>query len=164
VLAKTYAFKKILDEEIKDRGLVPEDVRKCAGQVYHEESKHAHGNTGMITVYWEDHVRNEVAALVAFPVTSVWSVHLWVRTGRTAYLRGHPGQTGILASVWKTARDGRAGTTGVSGGGICSAPPRDRWALKVTGPEVPPGNWRRQQVTADDRGVRLRLLTSKAMA
>jgi len=109
----------------------------------------------MITVHWEDHVRNEVAALVAFPVNpSVRSVHLRVRTGRT----------GILASVWKTARDGRAGTTGVSGGGICSAPPRDRWALKVTGPEVPPGNWRRQQVTADDRGVRLRLLTSKAMA
>ena len=45
---------------------------------------------------------------------SVQSVRLRVRTGRTAYLKGRPGRTGILASVRKTARDGRAGTAGVS--------------------------------------------------
>jgi len=38
------------------------------------------------------------------------------------------------------------------GCGICRAPPRDGWALKVMGQEVPRGNWRRQQVTANDRG------------
>ena len=77
---------------------------------------------------------------------------------------GVPERTGILASVRKTVRDGRAGTTGVLGGGICREPPRDDgWALKVTGPEVPPGNWRRQRVTAGGRGVGLGLLTSEAM-
>ena len=50
-----------------------------------------------------------------------------------------PGRTGILASVRKTARDGRAGTTGVSGRGIYREPPRDGWALKVTGLGV--DNW-----------------------
>jgi len=63
---------------------------------------------------------------IATPVNpSVQSVGLRVRTGWTAYLRGRPGRTGILASVRKTAREGRAGTTGVSGGGICGEPPRD---------------------------------------
>ena len=85
---------------------------------------------------------------------SVQSVRLRVRTRRTAYLKGRPGRTGLLASVRKTARDGRAGTTGVSDCRISRAPPRDGWALKVAGQEVPPGNWSRQQVKADDRGVR----------
>jgi len=42
---------------------------------------------------------------------SVQSVRLWGWTGRT----------GILASVRRTARDGLAGTTGVSGCGRCCA-------------------------------------------
>jgi len=65
-----------------------------------------------------------------------------------------PGTDGYLGVRPEDCRDGRAGTAGVSGCGICRAPPCDGWALKVTGQEVPRGNWRRQQVTADDRGVR----------
>ena len=40
---------------------------------------------------------------------SIHSVHLRVRTGRTAYLKGCPGRTVILASGRKTARDGLGG-------------------------------------------------------
>ncbi|CUS15412.1 unnamed protein product [Tuber aestivum] len=66
VLATTHAFKKILAGEIKARGLDEKDVQSCIPLVYHECSKRAHGNTGMITIYSEDHTSNECAALVAF--------------------------------------------------------------------------------------------------
>ncbi|CUS15414.1 unnamed protein product [Tuber aestivum] len=66
ILATTQAFKKILEMEIKGRKLVGRDVKRCIPLVYHECSKHAHGNTGMITVDHGDRTRSECAVLVAF--------------------------------------------------------------------------------------------------
>jgi len=45
------------------------------------------------------------------------------------YLKGRPGLTGILASVWTTAQDGLGGTVGVSGGAIFPVTPDDGQAL-----------------------------------
>ena len=55
-----------MDAEVEARDLVEKDVKRCIGLVYHEASKHAHGFSGMATIYHEDHVVNEVAALVCF--------------------------------------------------------------------------------------------------
>ncbi|KAG0137472.1 hypothetical protein HOY82DRAFT_649156 [Tuber indicum] len=65
-LAKTAKFKKLLAQEIAARRLVKKDVDRCVAVVYHEASKHAHGNCRMITIYQEDHTTNECAALATF--------------------------------------------------------------------------------------------------
>ncbi|KAG0635946.1 hypothetical protein HOY80DRAFT_979736 [Tuber brumale] len=65
-LAKTTVFQEFLAEEIATRHLVDKDVNRCAAVVYHEASKHKHGNTSIITIYQEDHTANECAALATF--------------------------------------------------------------------------------------------------
>ncbi|KAG0132959.1 hypothetical protein HOY82DRAFT_557116 [Tuber indicum] len=65
-LAKTADFENLLAKEIVTRHLVKKDVRHCIAVVYHEASKHAHGNSSMITIYEEDHTVNERAALATF--------------------------------------------------------------------------------------------------
>jgi len=66
MLAGSHAFKTIVEAEAKARDLVLKDVKRCVGLVYHECSKYGHGFSGTATIYHEDHVPNEVAALVCF--------------------------------------------------------------------------------------------------
>jgi len=61
------------------------------------------------------------------------------------YLKERPGRTGILASIQTTARDGLAGTAGVSGGAISRVTRGDGRALQVIGED-----WRRPVRTAED--------------
>ena len=81
------------------------------------DSSDKYGGTPLMLAIRNGHVgvAELLRARLSRPVNpSVQSVRLRVRTGRRAYLKGRPGRTGILASVRKTARDGRAGTAGVS--------------------------------------------------
>ncbi|KAG0642238.1 hypothetical protein HOY80DRAFT_1107981, partial [Tuber brumale] len=63
-MAKQQGFKTALNCVVQERGLVLGEVVTCVRNVYHELSKHAHGNNGTIVIRHEDHTRNEVAALV----------------------------------------------------------------------------------------------------
>lgn len=62
-LAQTPEFQKVFREEVARRGLRPQDVIPCLAVVYHECSKHAHGNDGIITIRAKDYIDNERAAL-----------------------------------------------------------------------------------------------------
>ncbi|KAG0637884.1 hypothetical protein HOY80DRAFT_1081617 [Tuber brumale] len=64
-MAKLEDFKTALSRTVRDRRLVLSDVEDCVHHVYHELSKHAHGNNGSIVIRHKDHTKNEVAALVA---------------------------------------------------------------------------------------------------
>ncbi|RPA89798.1 hypothetical protein L873DRAFT_1849151 [Choiromyces venosus 120613-1] len=73
-IANTAAFGKVLAKELVSRNLLEKDVKRCIAVLYHEASKQAHGNKGKITIYHEDHVENERAALVTFfKVQSGWA-------------------------------------------------------------------------------------------
>ena len=65
-LSETPEFLEVFHAEVARRGLVPKDVTPCIPLVYHEASKHAHGNDSMITVRVKDHTPNELAALACF--------------------------------------------------------------------------------------------------
>ncbi|CUS09335.1 unnamed protein product [Tuber aestivum] len=72
-IAKTKAFDAVLQKEVQTHRLVRERVMDCVHNIYHEVSKHAHGNDGMILVRAIDFTRNERAALVAFlRLQSTW--------------------------------------------------------------------------------------------
>jgi hypothetical protein len=65
-LAQRPDFKKILQAEVANRKLVLKDVEACVPNIYHEVSKHAHGNTGVIELNRDEYTVNELAALVSF--------------------------------------------------------------------------------------------------
>lgn len=48
---------------MEQRRLVDTDVRRCLRLAYHETAKIAHGNSGLLTIYHEDHKKGEIAAL-----------------------------------------------------------------------------------------------------
>ncbi|KAG0634866.1 hypothetical protein HOY80DRAFT_1053582 [Tuber brumale] len=85
-IANTEAFSKVLKKELATRNLLEMDVKRCIAVLYHEASKHAHGNNGKITIYYKDHVENEWAALVTFfKVQSGWKDCLkWEEVPRSA--------------------------------------------------------------------------------
>jgi len=55
-LVMTNEFQKVLKAEVAQRGLESEDVIPSLQVVYHEVSKHAHGNDGAITLCTTDQV------------------------------------------------------------------------------------------------------------
>jgi len=65
-LVVTNEFQKVLKAEVAQRGLEPGDVIPSLQVVYHEVSKHAHGNDGAITLCTTDHTDNELGALIMF--------------------------------------------------------------------------------------------------
>ena len=65
-LSRLEAFDVIVTAEIASRKLVKEDVLQCSRCIYHEVSKHAHGNDGTITIRKKDYTSNEIAVLVSF--------------------------------------------------------------------------------------------------
>lgn len=65
-LATTQEFQKIYIREIEARGLMKPDVERCRRHIYHDLSKHAHGNDGVIQVRHADFTVNEVTAVVAY--------------------------------------------------------------------------------------------------
>lgn len=65
-LAKTPGFLKIYRREIEARRLTLPDVERCRRNIYHEVSKHAHGNDGVIRICHTDFTVNETAAVLAY--------------------------------------------------------------------------------------------------
>lgn len=65
-LAKTPEFQKIYRREIEAHGLTLPDVERCRRNIYHELSKHAHGNDGVLQIRHKDFTVNERAAVLAY--------------------------------------------------------------------------------------------------
>jgi hypothetical protein len=65
-LAKTERFQTRLAAEVATRRLVKKDVARSIAGVYHQVSRLAHGNSGMVTIFEEDHTPNERAVLATF--------------------------------------------------------------------------------------------------
>lgn len=65
-LAKTAAFQKVYSREIEAHGLILLDVERCRRNIYHELSKHAHGNDGVIQIRHADFTVNEMVAVLAY--------------------------------------------------------------------------------------------------
>ncbi|KAG0129446.1 hypothetical protein HOY82DRAFT_610682 [Tuber indicum] len=65
-LAKIKRFQTHLAAEVETRYLVKKDAACSTAGVYHQVSRLAHGNSGMITIFEEDHTPNEGAALATF--------------------------------------------------------------------------------------------------
>ena len=85
-LAETPAFRNILEEEIDKRKLVPKDVERCILNLYHEVSKHAHGNTMQIEINKRLFTPDELCALVSFfRLQGKWCYPLdWLEIDREA--------------------------------------------------------------------------------
>ena len=58
-------FRAIFDKEVALRHLVRKDVERCHKNLYHELSKHAHGNDGSVVIRKADFTLNEHAALIS---------------------------------------------------------------------------------------------------
>lgn len=65
-LAATREFGAVYAYEIAARKLARQDVERCRRNIYHELSKHAHGNEGTILIRRMDFTPNEVAAVVSY--------------------------------------------------------------------------------------------------
>ena len=65
-LATLKAFKDIMAKEVARRTLFQRDVERCIKALYHELSKHAHGNDGEIKIRESDYTPSKCAALVSF--------------------------------------------------------------------------------------------------
>ena len=65
-LAKDPTFQEIYDQEISSMKLRKVDVERCRKNLYHEVSKHAHGNDGTIRIRKKDFVPDELAAVVSY--------------------------------------------------------------------------------------------------
>ena len=65
-LAETPEFQQILLEVIEEHNLVPRDVQQCVDKIYHEVSKHAHGNSGFILFKESEFTRGELGVLTSF--------------------------------------------------------------------------------------------------
>jgi hypothetical protein len=52
-------FENIMKKEVASKKLVTKDVERCVKCLYHEVSKHAHGNTNDITIREEDYIPNQ---------------------------------------------------------------------------------------------------------
>jgi hypothetical protein len=73
-LAALPAFQIIMNKEVAIKQLVAKDVERCVKCLYHEVSKHAHGNTGDITIREADYNPNEYVALITFlKLQDLWS-------------------------------------------------------------------------------------------
>lgn len=64
LLTKTEDFRIFLQQELAQHSLHEDQVLDCLHLTYNELSKVAHGNTGLITLYHEDHEPAEIAAMV----------------------------------------------------------------------------------------------------
>lgn len=65
-IAKIPAFAEIYDGEIAHRKLTKTDVDRCRKRIYHELSKHAHGNQGVIMIRSNRFTPNELGAVVSY--------------------------------------------------------------------------------------------------
>jgi hypothetical protein len=65
-LAKRPDFKNLLQIQVTQCKLVLKDVEACVPNIYHEVSKHAHGNTGVVELRGNDYTVNDLAVLAAF--------------------------------------------------------------------------------------------------
>lgn len=65
-LATTHDFGSIYRREIAARKLTMKDVERDRRNIYHELSKHAHGNERTILIRRMDFTPNEVAAVVSY--------------------------------------------------------------------------------------------------
>ncbi|PWW73238.1 hypothetical protein C7212DRAFT_347240 [Tuber magnatum] len=66
LLAGLPKFNAILHQEVLQRGLVKSQTNTALKHIYHEVSKHAHGNDGLIVVRTTDFTPAELAVLVSF--------------------------------------------------------------------------------------------------
>lgn len=84
-LASTKAFAAVYGREIAARKLIMRDVESCRRNIYHELSKHAHGNERTILIRKKDFNVNEVAAVVSYyKMQDSWSDALaWREVGET---------------------------------------------------------------------------------
>jgi hypothetical protein len=58
-------YEECLRGIMQRRNLRKEDVNLCARVLYHELSKHAHGNTEELLLHYKEHTTTEVAAIEA---------------------------------------------------------------------------------------------------
>src|SRR5947209_4324357 len=65
-LAKLPQFKAIMESEVNQWNLVMGDVEACRSRIYHELSKHAHGNSGIITIRGKDMIPAECTAVICY--------------------------------------------------------------------------------------------------
>jgi hypothetical protein len=66
MLARRSHFNEILLEEVDKHKLVLKDVWACVDNIYHEVSKHAHGNREPIQLNMGMFTRNELVVLISF--------------------------------------------------------------------------------------------------
>ncbi|PWW73237.1 hypothetical protein C7212DRAFT_365988 [Tuber magnatum] len=64
LLAGWPKFNAILDQEVLQRGLVKSQANSTLKNIYHEVSKHAHGNDGLIVVQTTDFTPAELSVLI----------------------------------------------------------------------------------------------------
>jgi hypothetical protein len=87
MLARRSDFNEILLEEVDKRKLVLKDVWACVDKIYHEVSKHAHGNREPIQLKVEEFTKNELVVLISFfRLQKKWSYALewqvvWTQKG-----------------------------------------------------------------------------------
>ena len=76
-LATLELFGEIMEEVVRSKGLVLEDVERCVQYLYiNKEPTLTHGNSDEITIREEDFVPNEYAALIAFlKLHGQWTPH-----------------------------------------------------------------------------------------
>lgn len=84
-IAKIPVFAKVYEEEIARRKLTKIDVDSCRKRIYHELSKHAHGNQGVITIRSKNFTPNELVAVVSYyKMQDTWNNCLtWEEVGET---------------------------------------------------------------------------------
>ncbi|KAL0633277.1 hypothetical protein Q9L58_007830 [Maublancomyces gigas] len=82
-LASTDAFGEIYMLEISTRKLIMRDVERCRKNIYHELSKHAHGNEGTILIRRQDFTPEEVVAVLSYyKLQDAWNNALpWMEVG-----------------------------------------------------------------------------------
>jgi len=107
-LAQTPEFKQILREVVEDHNLVLRDVQQCVDKIYHEVSKHAHGNNGFIVFEESQFARGEMGVLTSFfRLQSKWDNPLdwkavWEKRGKRGAARG---KLGTARRKRRAARD-----------------------------------------------------------
>ena len=65
-MARLPEFKDIAERVSKERGIHMEDLIACTDHIYHEHSKHTHGNDFIITIRAKNYTPGEVAAPVTY--------------------------------------------------------------------------------------------------
>lgn len=66
LISNTPEFGNIMNQVLGECRGVETDIHRCLRTAYHHVAKVAHGNTGFLTFYHENHEVAEIAAMVIF--------------------------------------------------------------------------------------------------